>query len=83
MTVDLNFRPESAGLSKQISGAWAAFARTGDPNHAGLPMWRRYDPRDKQCMIFNVASRSGPDPQAVPRSVLFEALTDMPLWNPL
>jgi para-nitrobenzyl esterase len=83
MTVDLNFRPEAAGLSKQISGAWAAFARTGDPNHAGLPTWRRYDPGNKECMIFNVASRSGPDPQAVPRAVLFEALAAMPLWNPL
>jgi para-nitrobenzyl esterase len=83
MTVDLNFRPEAAGLSKQISGAWAAFARTGDPNHGGLPTWRRYDPRDKQCMVFNVASRSGPDPQAVPRAVLFEALAGSPLWNPV
>jgi hypothetical protein len=46
-------------------------------------MWRRYKPRDAQCMILNVASRSTPDPQAVPRAVLFEALAGMPLWNPL
>jgi para-nitrobenzyl esterase len=83
MTVDLNFRPESAGLSKQISEAWAAFARTGDPNHSGLVRWRRYDPGSRQCMIFNVASRCGPDPQAVPRAVLFEALAATPLWSPL
>jgi hypothetical protein len=34
-------------------------------------------------MIFNVASRSGPDPQSVPRAVLYEALAAMPFWNPL
>ena len=28
--------PESEQLSKQISGAWAAFARHGDPNHNGI-----------------------------------------------
>ena len=83
MTVDLNWRPESADLSKQISGAWAAFARSGDPNHSGLPRWDRYDPVGKHCMIFNLTSRSGPDPQAVPRAVLFEALAAVPLWNPL
>jgi para-nitrobenzyl esterase len=84
MTVDLNWKAESAGLSRQISGAWAAFARAGDPNHAGLPSWRPYDPLGKHCMIFNVpASRSGPDQQAVPRAVLYDALAGVPLWNPL
>jgi para-nitrobenzyl esterase len=82
MTVDLNYRPESADLSRQISAAWAAFARSGDPNHAGLPAWRPYDPADHQCMIFDIASRSGPDPQAAPRAVLFDALAGVAHWNP-
>lgn len=83
MTVDLNWRAESAALSKQISGAWAAFARTGNPNHAGLPTWDRYDPADPRCMVFDVTSRTGPDPQAAPRAVLFDALAGVPQWNPL
>jgi para-nitrobenzyl esterase len=83
MTVDLNWRPEAAALSTQISCAWAAFARSGTPNHAGLPRWHSYDPVGKHCMIFNLTSRSGPDPQAVPRAVLYAALAGVPLWNPL
>lgn len=83
MTVGLAWRPEQAPLAKQISGAWAAFARTGNPNHGGLPAWRRYDPSDRQTMIFDLTSRAGPDPQAVPRAVLYEALDAVPQWNPL
>jgi para-nitrobenzyl esterase len=28
-----------AGLSRQMVGYWTTFARTGDPNRAGLPRW--------------------------------------------
>lgn len=83
MTVGLNFRPQSAQLSRQISGAWAAFARTGDPNHAGLPHWPRFDAGDRACMIFDETSHAGVDPQARARDVLFAALADRPFWNPL
>jgi para-nitrobenzyl esterase len=31
--------PESEGLSRQLAGTWAGFARNGNPNHAGLPNW--------------------------------------------
>ena len=83
MTVDLCPRPDAAALSLQISGAWAAFARTGNPNHARLPTWRTYDPTRQECMIFDLQSRSGPDPQAAPRSMLYEALSGIRQWNPL
>lgn len=83
MTVGLNARPGTAVLSRQISSAWAAFARSGNPNHAGLPVWRPYNSTDPHCMIFDQVSSSGPDPQAGPRAALYAALGDVPQWNPL
>ena len=30
----------SERLQDQMAGAWVAFARTGNPNHEGIPVWR-------------------------------------------
>jgi para-nitrobenzyl esterase len=49
--------PESEQLSKQIAGAWAAFARKGNPNHRGLPQWPAYSTTQRATMIFD-ASKS-------------------------
>lgn len=83
MTIDLNWRPESVNLSRQISGAWASFARSGDPNHSGMPTWGPYDPLNRETMIFDVSSRFGRDPQSAPMAVLHEALVGVKQWNPL
>ena len=45
-------RPEALQLAKRMSGAWVAFARTGNPNHPGLPHWPAYQ-RNGACMIFD------------------------------
>lgn len=37
------WRPEDWKLSEQMMGYWTNFAKTGDPNGAGLPEWPRYD----------------------------------------
>jgi para-nitrobenzyl esterase len=41
------------GLMHQMMDAWIAFARTGDPNHSGMPTWAPYDVADHQTMIFD------------------------------
>jgi para-nitrobenzyl esterase len=57
-------------LSKQLGGAWAAFARTGDPNHAGLPRWEPRPENGAGVMLFGEVSRFGADPQAAARTAL-------------
>lgn len=39
-------------LASQISDAWIAFARHGDPNHSGLPRWDRFGP-GHPTMVFD------------------------------
>lgn len=38
-----------------VSEAWIAFARTGNPNHSGLPDWPDYK-QDRATMVFDVDS---------------------------
>jgi para-nitrobenzyl esterase len=47
-------------LQEKMSGAWAAFARSGNPNHKGLPNWPAFktDQRatmvlDNECQVVN------------------------------
>jgi para-nitrobenzyl esterase len=44
--------PEAFLLSKQISTAWTNFARTGNPNHDGLPHWPTYAAEHRATMYF-------------------------------
>jgi para-nitrobenzyl esterase len=39
-------------LSARMADAWVHFARTGDPNHAGLPRWTPYSARG-DTMVFD------------------------------
>jgi para-nitrobenzyl esterase len=42
-------------LAAAISGAWLAFARTGDPGHEGLPAWSPYAAPRRATMVFDPA----------------------------
>jgi para-nitrobenzyl esterase len=48
--------PQAEELSRQIAGAWAGFARTGNPNHTGLPHWDAYSTGKRSTMVFDVGN---------------------------
>lgn len=54
--------PERKVLADRISGAWAAFARNGNPNHKGLPKWKAYTLSERATMIFDNECRVLNDP---------------------
>ncbi len=44
---------ENADIARRWSRTLAAFARTGDPNGAGLPTWRQYTPEGRECLVLD------------------------------
>jgi len=49
-------------LADQMSEAWLAFARTGDPATPALPDWPAYDPGRRATMVFDLESKLVEDP---------------------
>ena len=54
--------PERYPLADKMSGAWAAFARSGNPNYKGIPNWQPFDETQRATMIFNNECRAVNDP---------------------
>jgi len=54
--------PEGQALAKQLSAAWIAFAKTGDPNNAEIPHWPAYDTEARATLILDRETRVENDP---------------------
>jgi len=55
--------PDDKKIAEQANAYWVNFARTGNPNGAGLPMWPAYDVRSDIIMNFtNEGPIAMPDP---------------------
>ena len=53
-------RPEDRKLSEQMMSYWTNFAKHGDPNGAGLPVWPRYG-ADHELIHLDSTITAGPD----------------------
>ena len=50
-------------LSDTMSLAWTNFARTGNPNHKGVPNWPAFEAQKQAMMIFNTpGAKAANDP---------------------
>ena len=54
------WRPEDRKLSDQMMSYWTNFAKTGDPNGEGLPVWPQYGKADELIHLDSTIT-SGPD----------------------
>ena len=45
--------PDARALATKVSGAWIQFARTGNPNHPGIPHWTEFAKDTVPTMIFD------------------------------
>ena len=57
-------------LEDRMSDAWVAFARSGNPNHKGLPNWPAFDKAQRATMIFNDECKVLNDPNGEERMAL-------------
>ncbi len=54
--------PAAQRLADRMSAAWVAFARTGNPNHRGIPQWPAFNSADRPTMVFGDEVRMVKDP---------------------
>ena len=79
LTMHMVLQPAAESMSRRLSGAFANFARHGDPNGSGLPSWPRYEPTRQPIMIFDRdIIPAGPDPEAPARKLLFSVIGETP-----
>jgi para-nitrobenzyl esterase len=62
--------PEARELAAKVSQAWIQFARTGNPNHSGLPRWPSVSAQTLPTMIFDTRCEVRNDPDAEERKAL-------------
>jgi para-nitrobenzyl esterase len=56
-------------MADRLAGAWIAFAKTGAPDHNGIPHWPPYDLTHRATMIFGADTRVENDPRAEMRGL--------------
>ena len=56
-------------ISRQMSDAFIALARTGSPNTDGLPDWRPFSLEKRETMVFDVETRMENDPRGAEREI--------------
>jgi para-nitrobenzyl esterase len=56
--------PEDRAVSRMAQSYWVNFAKTGDPNGAGLPAWPRHDPTKDLIFEFRPDGSAGAIPDS-------------------
>ena len=54
---------DARAASQALQDSFVALAKSGDPNHAGLPAWPRYDLTQRATMMIDAVSQRADDPR--------------------
>ena len=72
--------PEIQPLADKISGAWVAFARTGIPNHPGIPHWPAFGATQQPTMVINNEWKIVNDLNREERDYIAANYPELPPW---
>jgi para-nitrobenzyl esterase len=67
---DAKLTPADFAISDIVSTYWANFAKQGNPNGPGVPVWPEFTDRNRQVMHFRDTAFTGPVPSADALAVL-------------
>ncbi len=62
--------PDRAAIATAMSSAWVAFARSGNPNHAGIPAWAPFNPTAWPTLVFGSKTEAVNDPHGAERRAM-------------
>lgn len=65
--------PEAQKVADQLSGCLLAMAKTGKPNHSGIPDWKPYTLENRETLVVNNTSRIVNDPRGAERRFYAQA----------
>jgi para-nitrobenzyl esterase len=71
--------PELQPLADRVSGAWLAFAKTGNPSHPGISKWPAYNATERSTMHMNNEWKVTNDPDRDERLAL-ASLPRLPMF---
>ncbi len=55
---------DMARVADQLSSAWVAFAKTGDPNNSRIPPWPTFDAKTRATLIIGTPTHLENDPRS-------------------
>ena len=61
---------EQQQIADMMADTWIAFARTGNPNHEGIPEWPAYDLESRPVMVFDTVPETVNDARGAQRALL-------------
>jgi para-nitrobenzyl esterase len=64
---------DRAAIATAMSSTWVTFARTGNPNHSGIPQWAAFTPNTWPTMVFGSRTRAENDPWGAERKAMATA----------